>query len=127
MDHVIDRAVRAARTANRTTATSPGMRPGEERRSGGTTRPAPHRVTRISTTAVRPSSVPPAAPKATAANARPRRAVLAALARERDTTRKRYTRERDLRERGDALAKRVQAAAQCHNRHGDQRHQEREG
>src|SRR3954451_20488669 len=122
----MDRAVIAARAANATTATTPGILSGAARSRAQTTSPAPARVTRISTTEVRPRVVPPAAPKATAANARPRRAVLAAEAWERDTAGERDTRKRDLRERGDALAERVQAAAQSHDRHGDQGQQERQ-
>src|SRR4051794_39453439 len=92
IDHVIERAVSAARAANAATATSPGIRPGAARSRAATTRAAPANVTRISTTEVRPRVVPPAAPKATAANPRPSRAALAAEAWERDTAGERDTR-----------------------------------
>src|SRR4051794_14045929 len=109
MDHVIERAVSAARAAKATTATRPGIWPGAARSRATTTRPAPARVTRISTTEVRPRVVPPAAPKATAANARPSRAALAAEAWERDTAGGGDTRGGELCGRGGAAAERGQA------------------
>src|SRR3954469_5656279 len=78
-------AVRTVRIASADSAAPPRSGPVGPHRSAAATPPAPRRMSTSSTAEVLPSSVPPAAPNATPANAAPSRVVLAARACERDT------------------------------------------
>src|SRR4051812_11665634 len=83
-----------------------------------------------STAEVLPSSVPPAAPNATPANAAPSRMVLAARARERDTGQvyapHRQPRERDPRQRGHTATEGEQPAHGREQPDRDQRQEQRQ-
>src|SRR3954453_19211522 len=82
---------------------------------------APTSTSSSSTTVVRPSSVPPAAPKAIPASAVPRRPALAAETREGDT------RQRQVRQGRKAPSQRHQAPNRTHQPSRDEGKQQRQG
>src|SRR3954449_6998429 len=124
-------AVRTVRTASAESAAPPRSCPVGPQRRAAATPAAPSRMSTSSTAEVLPSSVPPAAPNATPANAAPSRIVLAARACERDTGQvdppPRQPRKRYPRQRGHTATEGEQPAGGRQDADRDQRQEQRQG
>src|ERR687895_1292855 len=143
--HVTESAVRAASTANRSTDMAPCIGPRRPQTMPAATTAAPSSTIRTSTTVVRASWVPPAAPKAAPASAPPRRAAashsgrapprrrarvaggLASASESGERNTRDLGQERDARQRRDAFAHGHESTDQGHEGERDERHEQRYG
>src|SRR5436190_7248333 len=130
IDQVTDSAVRAVSAASAARPAPPLSGPAGLQMATAATPSPPSRTSTSSTAVVLPSSVPPAAPKATPAKAAPSRMVLAARACERDTgqgyARHRYARKRNPRQRRHATSEGIEPAGRREHPDCDQRQQQRQ-